>query len=388
MKIATVVFQYARSGGGVERASNDLITGLVKMGHEVHVFAHKFKGTIVSKNIVAHKVPAITFLSALKHLTFASNVKKELEEDSFDIIQSFSRTYYQDVYVVGGGSHWRYIENTNRNTSSKLGRFLIRANPRQSAILHVEKKSFQPGSYKKIVCVSKGIKDEIVKDFNLPEQNISVIYNGVDINLFNPKNKELFRTRLRNSFSIKDDEMVLLFVGNGFERKGLAYAIESLTLLSKEWKVKLLIVGKGKFAYYRSLAGKFRLRDRIFFLGERDNIEEYYAMADAVILPTLYDPFALVCLEAMATAVPVITTKVAGVSEIITDGKDSFVVESGEDVVEIANKTKQLYNKKFRDEMGIQARVTAENFSLEKYVNSYLQIYDEVLKMKQAGVKV
>ena len=87
----------------------------------------------------------------------------------------------------------------------------------------------------------------------------------------------------------------------------------------------------------------------------------------------------------MATGIPVVTTDITGVSEIITNGVDSFSVESGNDIVDIANKIKLLYDKNTLNKMGMAARVTAEQYSIEKMVDANLSLYNEVLELKASG---
>ena len=270
MKIAVVIYNYSEEGGGVERVASNLVRGLVEKGNEIHIFSHHVGPNVAFHSVNLHRVPVVTFYSAFKHSTFAVNVKKMLQADSFDIIHSFSRTYYQDILRVGGGSHLEYIKRTNKLSSSPIGRFIIKLNPRERTILNLEKKSFQRDSYKKIVCVSKRCKEELIRNFSIPESDIVVIYNGVDTKRFNPKNKTLYRAKVRSAFGIGDGELVLVFVGSGYKRKGLANAIESIQLLPKEWQVKLLVLGRDNVSHYREMSQKLRMTNKIFFLGSRD----------------------------------------------------------------------------------------------------------------------
>jgi len=380
VKIAIVIENYDPTRGGAERAASNLVGGLLARGHNVYIFARRLE-ECEQKGFVFQKVPSSSLPFGLKYLSFAANVAKLLRKDKFDIIHSFTKIYWKDIYRTGGGTHRGYLESRS-SIKSPLERTFERFNPKHLAILHLEKKCLQKGNYRKIVCISKRSQEEVMKYYNVPENDTCLIYNGVDIENFNPRNRIKFREEVRNNLGIKKDEVVILFVGNNFALKGLKFAIESLGLLPAAWRFRLLVLGRGNPRFYKSLAHQLRLEERILFLGHLKNIEKYYAAGDVLLLPSFYDVFPNTCLEAMASGVPVVTTKITGVAEIITNGKNSFVVERGDRVEEIARLVKLLYDNNFRLAMAYEARRLAEKYSLENNINCNIKLYEELLKKR------
>ena len=123
MKIAILRKKYTFHGGA-EGFSQSLIAQLADAGHEVHIYAIKWEGSPSWKNISVHKVPAITFNSFLRDLTFAISsfflLKKQ--RGFFDIIQTHDKTFYQDIYRAGDGCHIEWLRQRWKRTgfSGKL----------------------------------------------------------------------------------------------------------------------------------------------------------------------------------------------------------------------------------------------------------------------------
>jgi UDP-glucose:(heptosyl)LPS alpha-1,3-glucosyltransferase len=385
MRIALVSYTYSSTRGGVERVVWTLARTLAARGHEAHVVCHRQDSGADGDGIVVHEVPATTWSSALRYTSFARNAAAFLRSTTFDLVQGFGRTYVQDIVRVGGGSHWEYLLRTQPSMRSALGRAFRRWNPRDRAILALERRCFAPGGYRKVVCVSRRVRDEMKRYFNVPDSALIVIYNGVDTGRFTPGVREERRAAERARLGLKGDELAVLFAGTGFERKGLRYAVEAAARVMKDAPVRLLVAGRGPTGSYARLARRLGADDRVVFLGETGDIQGLYAASDVFVLPTLYDPFPNACLEAMACGVPVITTAVTGVAEIVEPGVDSLVVESGDCVADIADGLRTLLDPKRREAMGIAARRKAELHSLESNLAQNLALYEEVLALKRSG---
>lgn len=379
MKIALVVFQFIREKGGVEGYVVNLAHHLLERGHEVHVFAHRF-GPGKEKRLVFHPIPAITCWSPLKYWTFARNAPKTIKETGikFDLVHGFTQTLSQDVYRVGGGCHWDYMMHTYPLMQSVFGRIFMCLNPRHASLLLLERSIFYKRRYKQVTCISEQCKKEIVRHYKLPENSIEVIYNAVDIQQFTPQNKSIYRDAVRSKYGVLPDEILLLFVGSGFKRKGLRHVIDALSLLGSMKTVKLLVAGRGKTERYRRLAREKGLADRLVFAGVCGNIQEMYAAGDIFVFPSEYDAFGTACLEAMASGLPVIASKASGVSEIITHGKDGFVINHPISPNEMAKYMRELLEEGKRGLMGLAARQTAEAYTFDANVGRTLRVYEKI----------
>jgi UDP-glucose:(heptosyl)LPS alpha-1,3-glucosyltransferase len=384
MKIALVIYQFIKEKGGVESYAFNLSQQLLKYGCEVHVFTHRFpKEQDEHKNLIFHRVRAVSFWSPLKHWTFAINAPRAIKKSGlrFDIVHGFTQTLFQDIYRVGGGCHWDYMMHTYPLMQFPFGRYIMCLNPRHISLLLLERFIFNGKRYKQITCISEQCKKEIMHHYKLPANDIEVIYNGVDINLFTPQNRYTYKDIVRAKYAIEQDTILLLFVGSGFKRKGLKYAIDALSLLDKSKKVKLLVVGKGDVHTYQKLAKEKDVLDTLLFAGVSKHVGELLAAGDIFVFPSEYDAFGTACLEAMASGLPVIASKTSGVSEIITDGKDGFIIDHPIDTREITKCITLLFDRKKREEMGVAARRTSERYSFEINAEKTLQTYRKMLNL-------
>ncbi len=377
MKIALIRQSYHKYGGA-ERYVSYLAEGLLKRGHEVHVFARKWDPS-APKGIIFHRVSTLKGPSFLKALSFAYNVKKLLEEERFDIVNSFDRTLYQDIYRAGDGVHREWRKRLLEITPNPIARLSILLNPLHLSLLFLEKRIFKENNYKKIIAISKEGKEEIIKYYGVRPEDIVVIYNGVDLEEFHPKNKTLFREEIRKEFNVSEEEFLILFVGSGYRRKGLKYLIEAISLLKEEKPLKVLVVAKGKKRPYFRLAKKLGVKNRIIFAGERKDLRKFYVASDFFVLPTIYEPFGNVCLETLASGLPIIVSKASGAAEIITEGESGLLLENPQNPSEIAQKTRLTFDDRFRDKLAKNARILAENFTVDKNVEKTLEAYQEVV---------
>ncbi len=379
MKIALVRQSYHKYGGA-ERYVSYLAEGLLERGHEVHVFARKWDPH-VPEGIIFHRVSTLKGPSFLKVLSFASNVKRLLQRERFDIINSFDRTLYQDIYRAGDGVHREWRKRLLEIAPNPIVRLSILLNPLHLSLLFLEKKIFQENNYKKIIAISKKGKEEIIKYYGVSPEDILVIYNGVDLEEFHPKNRALFREEIREEFNISNGEFLILFVGSGYRRKGLRYLIEAISLLKEEKPLKVLVVAKGKKRTYLKLVKRLRVKDKIIFAGERKDLRKFYAACDLFVLPTIYEPFGNVCLETLASGLPIIVSRASGAEEIITEGVNGLLLKNPRDSRELAEKIRLTFDNKFREKLSKNARTLAENFTVDKNVEKTLEVYQQTLNL-------
>ncbi len=213
MKIAIVRKSYTPYGGA-ERSAAALVEGLLEKGHEVHIFAHQWKeGNGRARRLYFHKVPVIPGPSFLEVLSFALSSARMLRKERFDLIHSFERTLYHDIYRAGDGCHKEWLLRREKVVGA-FKQALTRINPLHLSILALERHIFREGNYKLIIANSYKGMEEIIHHYHVPPERIAVIYNGVDLNRFHPGNRGLYREELRRSLGIAGDDLMLLFVGS------------------------------------------------------------------------------------------------------------------------------------------------------------------------------
>ncbi|MFQ5848745.1 MAG: glycosyltransferase [Candidatus Methylomirabilales bacterium] len=375
MKIAFAIKEMGHPPSGPERNLTDLIRDLADRGHEVHLFLHRCRGA-VPLGVCVHEVPVVPTSPALRVLSFASKVGQLIGQDHFDIVHGFTQIYPQDVYFLGGGVQRHWLSLKYPKPLTRAGMCVLR--PVHLAQLYLERKILLAENSKIIISSSFLCSHHLQKYYGVPPEKIRVIHHGVDLDRFHPGLRGQFRTQVCQALGIDPRKMVALFVANNFGRKGLAPLIEGLAQ-ARDDRWHLMVVGRGNPRPFLRQADGLGLAGRLTFTGPIDEIEAYYGAADVFVLPTLYDAFANVCLEAMACGVPVITTRQAGASEVIKSGVSGFVIEEPWDVAGLTEALGMLGDSSVREEMGRQARIAAARLPLHAYTERTLEVYRELL---------
>jgi len=377
MKVAVIRYKYVNYGGA-EGFVDQYTQELAKAGHEVHIFAHHW-GADSHPQIKVHPVPAWTLTAWVRVLSFSWFALREIRKEKFDIVQSHERIFYQDIYRAGDGCHREWLEK-RKKFISPAKRFFLMWNPFHQLILFMEKRLFEKGVCRKIVAISEMVKKDIQKHYRVPDDKIAVVYNGVSLDRFHPENKKRYRLSIREKLNIPEKSVLILFVGSGFERKGLKFLIQSLELLSSDnWR--LVLMGKGNWSHYLEFASSENQK-KIFCQEPVDDLEKYYASADIFVLPSIYEPFGNANLEALASGLPIVTSRNSGAAEILEHGKNGMVVKNPSDPKEIAENINQLFDPAVRESMGQNARSLAENFTQESNLQEMIKLYREVLSVR------
>jgi len=305
-----------------------LLKTLLEQGHDAHIFAQTWNS---DQSAVFHRVAVPKGISFLEVTLFARRVGAMLREMDYDVIHGFERTFYQDIYRAGDGCHREWLER-RRVADNLFKRNTYLLNPRHRVMLNLERKIYQDPRLKFVIAISKRVKEEIVRHYGFPEERIKVIYNG----LYRSAQELRGAAGLPQGFDLRPDEKMVLYVGSGFERKNLATAIRALALI-REPDVRLWVVGRDRQTPYRRLADRLGLRGRVVFAGPQRDPVPFYNNASAFVLPTLYEPFGSACLEASASGLPVVTTRMAGFSELIEPGVTGFIVEDPMNAEEVSH---------------------------------------------------
>ena len=357
MKIGVIRQRYTAIGGA-ERYLDGLIRELIRRGHEVHVFANSWQSG--TEGFTFHRVPMVRGSSFLKALSFATSSRRVVARTHCDRVFSMERTLKQDVYRAGDGCHREWLRQRAR-FNSPLRQLSIAINPFHATMLSLERRMFTTEASARIIANSHRGKREIVDHYGYPADRIHVIHNGVDCERFRPPAERTVSPRVR-----------LLFVGTGFERKGLPFAMQALSLLPPH--VELKIVGKGDVARYQRMASSAEVAGRIQFLGKDQDMPLLYQSADVLVHPAVYEPFANVCMEAMASGLPVVTSRINGVSEVIEPGKNGAIIEKPEDIDALAAAIRPFLDEKTRRSAGAFARKTAEAHAFGPHITETLRV--------------
>src|SRR6266481_4298459 len=324
-KRLTIIFVrrgYSQTGGA-EAYLKRLGRGVLDAGHDAQL--------ITTSDWPENEWPfgSLNRLRCQSAVAFADELKQMRPHIPCDVLMSLERVWDCHVYRAGDGVHRAWL-NRRRKFEVPLQRFIRSLNRKHRDILQLEDALFTNRGAGRVIVNSQMVKSEIVDLYHYPADKIDVVQNGVPLEKFR-FDPEL-RAKSRTELKLKPDQIVLLFAGSGWERKGLLFAIEAMTL-RKNRKMRLLVAGRGNAALYRTTRLRFWREEAVRFLGEVADIVRVYAAADIFILPTIYDPFSNACLEALACGLPVITTRSNGFSEIIENGVHGSIVGHAGDLL-------------------------------------------------------
>ena len=232
-----------------------------------------------------------------------------------------------------------------------------------------------------VTIVSQKAKEKMVEARAISAGKTIVIYNGIDINRFKFQDRKK-REKTRKELNLKGSDKVLISVGRLFKAKGYPYLIEAIKILKKKYpEIVLLILGEGeKRIELEKQIRESNLTKNIFLLGRKDNVLLYLNASDIFVLASLWEGFGLVVTEAMACSLPVVATNVGGIPEIVEDKHSGFLVES-KNPLALAKKIDHVLslNPEIRRKMGeIGRKIAEENFSLDKMVKNYENLYKKL----------
>ncbi len=347
--------------GGVETATAGLVRALVAHGHAVHLYSTP--GQFPLPGVVAHRIPVLGAPSLARVLSLALGAARSVRAQSYDAVQSHERVLGQDIYRAGEGCHRAYLASRGRPGRSLYHR----------TVLALEALVFRRTP--RIVAISGRGRDEIARLYGVPASRLRVVWNGVDLERFHPDTRSRVRRDVLEAAGIPPSSWVVLFAGSGFERKGLRFLIEGLGR-RHDASTRLIVLGKGDTRAYRALADRAGIAGRVMWMGPQPDIERWYGAADLVALPSLYEPFGNVHLEALASGVPVLTSTVSGGSELIEAARNGLAVEPG-DAAAIAGALDRLRDEPWQA-LSDAARRSAEPFTYARQVSGFERVYAEI----------
>src|SRR6266566_1916439 len=241
-----------------------------------------------------------------------------------------------------------------------------------------EKYCMSKPSTRRIIAVSHQVKSEIEGEYGVDPHKTLVIPHGVDAEVFHPRHRERWRVAVRDRLGLSREEFVVLFVGADYHRKGLIPLLKAAQRV--QGALKVLAVGVTVDASLARIVEDERLDHLARFPGHCTDIAPLYAAADCFALPTRYDPFSLATLEAMASGLPVIVSRAAGVTEILSSDRDCLILEDPNDVGLLAQHiTRLMQDETLRSRLGVEARKAAERHSWDEVADRTLAVYQDAL---------
>jgi UDP-glucose:(heptosyl)LPS alpha-1,3-glucosyltransferase len=373
MRIALLTRRFDSAGGGTERDLIVTANCLRAAGHQVTIFADEIRGATGTFNV--RRVGGRLRLGrALSLIRFAWTAAPAARRAGADLVLSFARCVGADVMRSGGGAHASYLRAA-RKWRGPLGATAMRLSPYHQVQMLVERQAFRNPGLKRVIAVSNFVRDDLIREFNLRPEKTMTIYNGVDLERFRPAADSSQRTVVRQKFVVPASARVVAFVGNGFARKGLGFLIEAWPLVAGG--AFLLVVGSDRQTEkFARRAHALNVGGRVIFTGPQPKVEEIFHAADAFAMPSLFEPFGNVVMEAMASGLPALTSVFSGVAEVIPQSMRGFRVENPDDVGEVALRLGALFDAPAS--LAEEARATAEKFTWTRYAKELSALLESI----------
>jgi len=322
VKLAIVRQKYTPYGGA-ERFVARALDALRAQGVEVTVIAREWTGDAAG----ILQVDPFYLGRTWRDVGFAHHVQRIINEGRFDLVQSHERIPGCHVFRAGDGVHATWLELRDRARGG-IARLLTNRSPWHRYTLDAEAAMFGHADLRAVICNSQMVKDDIARRFGVAADKLHVIHNGVDGEQFHPGLRDEHCSRVRAELGIPPSAPLLLFVGSGFERKGVFVLLRALAAMANP-DAHLVVVGKDRQqGVAEKLAQTLGVDARVRFLGGCADVRPYYGAADIFCLPTLYDPMPNAALEALACGLPVVTTTTCGAAELVRPGVNGAVVEA------------------------------------------------------------
>ena len=349
MKIGLVRRGFSATGGA-EAYLLRLATGLAQAGHEPVL--------ITTGDWPEERWPnsSIIRLTGKTPHKFAAAVAEANPE--VDLTFSLERVPGCHVYRAGDGVHAAWLYRRSQ-FEPRWRRFLHLINPKHLSLMRLECEVYQTAQF--VIANSEMVAEEIVRWQEFPRERVQVVPNGIGRSV-----EKISRSEARQRLEIPQDAFCVLFVGTGWERKGLKFAIRAVENLGG--KALLLVAGRGPAERYRSSRAKF--------LGPVSDLSALFSAADVFTLPTIYDPFSNACLEALAAGLPVVTTTANGFSEIITPDVHGSIVKPGD--IDALAEALEKWKDRPAAETFVACRTLAENYSIERNVSATLDVLAKI----------
>lgn len=378
MKIALVKRRYSLKSGGSERYCVMLARGLMAAGHRVTVIGHQIDDELRGE-VRFMPVPVSRWSSSTKNRSFAVNCAHAIRAGRFDVAYGLGRAYGIDAVRVTERlqSHWLRVYY-----KPGFAQRLQQLNPRHRTLIELERRIYLADSTRRIVTQSRLDRELLMKYYGVPDEKIRIIYNGIDSRLFHA-DVQFEREQTRRKFGLPMNAPLLVFASMDFEGKGLRTILQSLTDL-KHLGLHLLVLGTGPIQQFHNYARSLGIERQVVFAGRQSDIANCYGAGDLFILPTEYEPFPNVNLEAMACGLPVLTTMTSGGADIINDRQNGYLIPTRNSLSDMSGSLTDFFQltESQRAQMSRHAIETAKKFPIQNTINNTLVMLEELCHVR------
>ncbi len=431
MRIALIIEHFDASRGGAEAFTVWLAAQLAERGHDVHVICHDVSSRInryraatqrashdadrshaahsieqaIPEGVHIHTLRGFKLSTGIGFRLFGRRTRAACRRLKPDIIHSMTVAYAGDIYHPHAGIYAsiqaQAIASRSTSAGAHFKRLMLAFSSKQRTLMALERRALRPHSSgggvrisgpRRIISLSPMMTRELADLYSVTGEQICELPNprllrGVvtdPSSAANAATEDADRAWFRQLYRLDPLDRVAIFVGHDFRRKGLRSAIETISRTQSPWK--LVIVGLGKAREYVEFAESLRLlgpsapTPRIIFVGPTREIDRIYPACDALLLPTYYDSFGLVVLEAMAHGLPAFSTEHLGAAYIVKQHQAGTIVPTPRDVTLMAAALNALPARGTPQQLALssRARQASRGMPPDTYLQKLLDLYQAV----------
>ena len=356
--------------GGVERIVYECAQFLAGRQHQVDVFCNEFEGP-ESSNLHFKPVEMTRHPWFWRGHSYYKNCSRAIVQSKYDVMNTHG------CICPTGGVQWvqsvhaAWLERGRKiYPPLSLRAWKRRLNPLHPVLLKLEELHFRNRNYRKLIATTPEVRSDLIRLYDVPENDVEIIPNGFSPTEFNPENAALKRNSMRQLLGLNQDQLALLFVGNELERKGFRTILGAVKILN-DVNIKIVAVGRPSVESVMNMAAEFGLQDQVLAKGLAVNVADYHAACDLMVLPTQYEAFCLAILESLGSGLPVITSDVAGARDAIVPGVNGQIVRDPNDADELAEVIGQLRDKQKRKALADASASSVSEYQWPKVLLRY-----------------
>jgi UDP-glucose:(heptosyl)LPS alpha-1,3-glucosyltransferase len=427
MKLALVIEHFDPTRGGAENftvwLAQQLATRTTPAGtpkHELHIICHDLAAQvnryrqatqrashdadrshqahppapgeeILPDGLHIHRLRGMKLNTGLGFRRFGKRAAACAANLAPDLVHSmtvaFPGTLYHPHAGIYAAIQTQAIASRDTAASANWKKLMLRLSLKQRTLLALEKRALTRTPPKKVISLSPMMTRQFLDAFpSLPKEKIVELPNPrmTPAAALDPARAAEDRAWFRSHYRLSPEDRVAIFVGHDFRRKGLRFAIEAIAKTKTRWK--LLVVGLGKAREYIDLADALKLGEnspggaRVLFVGPTRETGSAYAAADALLLPTFYDSFGLVAVEALSHGLPVVSTHFLGAGNLVLHHNVGTLVPSPKPTDEMAAALDTLPRPHTPDHTALaaRARTASDMMPPDRYLDTLEALYTEI----------
>ena len=312
MHIAFTIFKYFPHGG-IQRDLMKILREAQRRGHEATVYTLRWQAEL-PEDFKVVELPIVGLYRHAQYDHFAQAVLQDIKRTEFDLVVGFNKMAGLDIYYAGDSC---YIEKALSQRSA-----WYRLLPRFKSFRAAERAVFDARSGTEILTISNVEVPRYRHHYRTPPERFHPLPPGIERDRIAPHNRSEIRASLRRDLGRSEDDLLILFVGSGFKKKGLDRALIAVAALPEPIRKQthLYVIGNDRADGFERMAMRLGIEDRVTFYAQgRDDVPAFLFACDALLHPAYDETAGMVIIEAMLAGLPALVTRNCGYATYLLD---------------------------------------------------------------------